>query len=190
MPNAIIGKNAPRVGAPPAIVLINPKYPHNVGTCQRACSAFGVKQLWWTGDRVTLDPEKGERLPREERMRGYKDVDLINYDRPLDQFPRGTTPVAIEVRANSERLPEFVHPDNPVYVFGPEDGMIPKHILSLCHRFLLIPTKHCLNLAAAVNVVLYDRMAKLGLSFDIGEEERRAWAEPDVQKVAGVEFRS
>lgn len=176
----IMGNNAPKHGKAPAVILINPKFPHNVGTVQRACSCFGVEQLWWTGDRVSLDVEKGERLPREERMRGYKDVTLINFDRPFDQFPRGVTPVAIEVRQNSEHLTTFVHPENPVYVFGPEDGSIPKVFLQHCHRFVIVPTKHCLNLAATVNIVLYDRMQKRGDSFHIGNEEERAWAEPDV----------
>jgi len=185
----VVGKNAPCYGEAPAIVLINPKFPHNVGTIQRACSCFGVEQLWWTGDRVRLDPGKGERLPREERMRGYKDVQLVNFDRPLDQFPKGTVPVAIEVRPNSERLTDFEHPEEAVYVFGPEDGTLPKHILSLCHRFIVIPTRHCLNLAAAANIVLYDRMVKTGQSYDIGSIEQRAWAEPDSMFIEGVEGR-
>jgi len=185
-----IGKNAPRIGKVPSVVLINPKYPRNVGTIQRTCSCFDISQLWWTGKRVTLNPEKGERLPREERMRGYKDVTLLNYDKPLEQFPRGTTPVAIEVRPNCETLPTFVHPENPVYVFGPEDGSIPKQILRLCHRFVIVPTKHCLNLAMTVNVVLYDRMVKLGESFDISTVEDRAWKIPEdnVNKVDGLEI--
>jgi tRNA C32,U32 (ribose-2'-O)-methylase TrmJ len=29
-----------------------------------------------------------------------------------------------------------------------------------CHKFVYIPAYHCLNLSAAVDVVLYDRMAK------------------------------
>jgi hypothetical protein len=29
-----------------------------------------------------------------------------------------------------------------------------------CHRFLVIPTRHCANLSAAVYTVLYDRHAK------------------------------
>jgi tRNA(Leu) C34 or U34 (ribose-2'-O)-methylase TrmL len=45
-------------------------------------------------------------------------------------------------------------------VFGPEDGHVPKGIRTACHRFVTIPSHGCLNLAAAVNVVLYDRMAK------------------------------
>jgi tRNA(Leu) C34 or U34 (ribose-2'-O)-methylase TrmL len=180
MDKMIVGKNAPIYGRVPAIVLANPKFPHNVGTCQRACSCFGVSQLWWTGNRVSLDIEKGERLPREERMRGYKDVQLINYDKPFDQFPKGTVPVAIEVRQNSEHLTTFEHPENAVYVFGPEDGSIPSVFLGFCHRFVIVPTKHCLNLAATVNIVLYDRMMKRGESFHIGNEEQRVWAEPDV----------
>jgi tRNA(Leu) C34 or U34 (ribose-2'-O)-methylase TrmL len=59
-----------------------------------------------------------------------------------------------------------VHPDQVVYVFGPEDGHVPKRFRASCHRFVSIPTANDgpLNLAAAVNVVLYDRAAKLGLN--------------------------
>jgi hypothetical protein len=33
-------------------------------------------------------------------------------------------------------------------------------MLARCHRFLVIPTRHCTNLSAAVYTVLYDRHAK------------------------------
>jgi hypothetical protein len=39
-------------GKLPAVILIDPKYPHNVGAALRSCSCFGLKQLWWTGTRV------------------------------------------------------------------------------------------------------------------------------------------
>jgi tRNA(Leu) C34 or U34 (ribose-2'-O)-methylase TrmL len=57
-------------------------------------------------------------------------------------------------------LVEFEHPQEAPYVFGPEDGGLPKAVRLLCHRFVASPTHHCLNLAAAVNVVLYDRRLK------------------------------
>jgi len=153
----------------PAVVLYNPKYPHNVGQTIRAASCYGVNQVWYTGNRVPIEAHAGFRLPREERMRGYKDVDLFQYERPLDLFARiGATPVAVEVRENAEPLHEFEHPENAVYVFGPEDGSIPPHILGLCHRFVVIPTLHCLNLASAVGTVLYDRGAKLGFAETAG----------------------
>ena len=38
---------------------------------------------------------------------------------------------------------------------------IPQVTLKNCHRFVVIPTKHCVNLAAAVYLVLYDRQMKM-----------------------------
>ena len=156
----IIGKKTKPHGVAPAIILINPKYARNVGVAVRVASCYDVSQVWYTGNRVQIDIDSGRRLPREERMKGYKDVEYIQYDRPFDQFPKGVVPVAVEVRENSENLIEFEHPENAVYVFGPEDGSIPKVYLQHCHKFVVIPTRHCLNLATAVSTVLYDRLAK------------------------------
>jgi tRNA C32,U32 (ribose-2'-O)-methylase TrmJ len=89
-------------------------------------------------------------------MKGYKEVALCPCDNPLDYF-EDAVPVAVEVRKNSEPLTTFVHPDNAVYLFGPEDGSIPKAWLHHCHRFVHIPANHCLNLATAVAVVLAHR---------------------------------
>ena len=146
-----------------AVALINPKYPRNVGNAIRACSNFGARGIVWTPERV-LSPEdwpKGARLPREERMKLYREVDIITRSRGsvIDTWP-ALTPVAVEVRENAERLPDFQHPEDALYVFGPEDGTLDRGILEMCHRFVVIPATSCLNLAAAVNVVLYDRMAK------------------------------
>lgn len=155
-----IGKEAKPVGVTPAVALVNPKFPHNVGQSMRAASCFGVNQLWFTGDRVSLDSTKQKRLPREERMKGYASVDLIQYDKFFDMFPSNVTPVAVEVRNTSELSLDFEHPENPLYVFGPEDGSIPGVYLQHCHRFVVIPTAHCANLSAAVYLMLYDRMLK------------------------------
>jgi tRNA(Leu) C34 or U34 (ribose-2'-O)-methylase TrmL len=62
----------------------------------------------------------------------------------------------------------FEHPPNAVYVFGPEDGSVSKPHINHCHRFVVIPTKHCLNLATAVATMLWDRQYKGWLS---GEHE-------------------
>lgn len=151
-----------------AVYLINPKTPYNVGSVIRACSIFGVPWVRWNGDRITKAMRsqagsKKPRLPREERMKDYLGVDWRQDERALDDFiAAGLTPVAVEVRTNSELLPDFVHPEQAVYVFGPEDGSIPKGVLSVCHRFVRIPsaTRTPLNLAVAVNLVLYDRYVK------------------------------
>jgi tRNA(Leu) C34 or U34 (ribose-2'-O)-methylase TrmL len=100
-------------------------------------------------------------------MRLYNDVTVFTGTREslVDELANGyrlLTPIAVEVRPNAERLPDFEHPLNALYVFGPEDGTLDRGILEACHRFVVIPSTNCLNLAAAVNVVLYDRMAKSG----------------------------
>lgn len=163
----IVGKNSPPAGDPPAIALWNPKYPHNVGCAIRAASCFGFNQVWFSGNRVSLTPDKKYRLPREERMRGYKDVNLYQYDNFFDQFPKLPI-VAIELKDNSENLLTFEHPDKALYVFGPEDGSLNGVALRHCHRFITIPTKHCTNLSAAVYIVMYDRMMKRYLN---GQDE-------------------
>jgi tRNA(Leu) C34 or U34 (ribose-2'-O)-methylase TrmL len=148
-----------------AVVLMNPKFTHNVGAAIRACSVFDVDALRWTGSRVheALD-EKGGRIPREERMRDYASVEWewhpSSHDVLDDFVVMGLTPVALEVTDNAIDLPFFEHPDEAVYVFGPEDGGLDRGIKTACHRFVTIPSKHCLNLGAAINVTLYARRAQ------------------------------
>lgn len=163
------GVPMPRV---PAIYLHYPKYPHNVGQVVRLASCYGISQVWYSGSRVSLD-NTTDRLPREERMRGYEDVTLIRSPDPLSLLliaHPDACPVAVELRSATESLPDFRHPDEithglrqPIYVFGPEDGSLPGQILKRCHRFVTIPSFQCLNLATSVATVLYDRMTKLPL---------------------------
>jgi tRNA(Leu) C34 or U34 (ribose-2'-O)-methylase TrmL len=152
--------------AAPAIVLHEPKYPHNVGQVVRLASAFGITQVWYSGERIR--EAIGARLPREERMRRYDDVTLVNHPDPLSRLCAAlpsACPVAVELRPGAESLVDFIHPGAPdalpVYVFGPEDGSLPGPVLKRCHRFVVIPSLECLNLATSVAAVLYDRMAKL-----------------------------
>lgn len=157
-----------------AVALMNPKTPYNVGSAIRACSIFGVPTLRWTGSRITtaegarmagqVFSRKKARLPREERLKDYTNVSWHQTtDMVITEFAaQGFTPVAVEVLDLSESLAEFVHPERALYVFGPEDGTLGRATLSVCHRFVRIPsvTRTPLNLAAAVSVVLYDRHVK------------------------------
>lgn len=156
-----------------AVVLINPKTPYNVGAAIRACSIYGVPTLRWTGKRISVAEGSRmsgrtfkRRLPREERLKDYVGVDWreASSDDVVTQLAleRDLVPVCVEVSENAERLHEFVHPERALYVFGPEDGNVPKGVRAVCHRFVIIPsvTRTPLNLAAALNVVLYDRHSK------------------------------
>lgn len=157
-----------------AILLINPKYPHNVAETIRACAAYGVPDLRFTGNRLDAALAGLSRIPREERMKGYAAVTWRKTARPFEDFV-GYTPIAIEVRENSESLPLFDHPENALYVFGPEDDSLRSVTLRHCHRFVAVPTRHCLNLSMTVGTVLYDRQAKLSpdIRLDMRATEHR-----------------
>jgi len=149
------GTVRPGMGQAPAVMLVNPKYGHNAAGVLRLCSVFGYGQLWLTGDR--WDDGWDKRMPREERMKLYQNVQVYRSERPLDAFGPECTPVAVEILENAEPLAWFQHPDNPVYVFGPEDGSVPKGVLKECHRRIILPTDSCVNLAVAAGIVLADR---------------------------------
>lgn len=174
----IAGKNM-KIGIAPAVILWNPKHAHNVGGVLRTASSFGIRQVWFSGERVSLDPKRGERLPREERMKGYKEVDLRQHDYPFDCFADNVQPVAVEVRPDAVPLPYFAHPEHATYVFGPEDGSIDGTVMRHCHHRIIIPTRHCLNLSVAVGVVLAHRQLQMferGLDTDLptpGQYEER-----------------
>jgi tRNA(Leu) C34 or U34 (ribose-2'-O)-methylase TrmL len=197
--SAVFGKNK-KVGEAPAVIMINPKNAYNVGGAQRACSCWDIHQLWWTGNLVKLELDSGtssgaskksnkKRLPREERMKGYMDVTLHQYDYPFDQF-EGVTTVAIELVPGAEPLPTFEHPRNAVYVFGPEDGSIDAMSRKHCHRFVSIPSYHCTNLSMAVGLVLYDRFIKLHADArldDMLKEKRYNFADHrEIAKELGI----
>jgi tRNA(Leu) C34 or U34 (ribose-2'-O)-methylase TrmL len=71
------------------------------------------------------------------------------------------TKVAIELVKGATPLPLFKHPEEALYIFGPEDGSIEQDVIDQCDYVVYIPTIGCMNLAATVNVLLYDRLAKM-----------------------------
>ena len=84
----------------------------------------------------------------------------------IDDLEAGSVPVCVEITDGAEDLRDFVHPDKALYVFGPEDGDVPKGIRHVCHRFVRIPAadpheRTPYNLAFSVGAVLYDRLYKI-----------------------------
>jgi tRNA(Leu) C34 or U34 (ribose-2'-O)-methylase TrmL len=77
-----------------------------------------------------------------------------------DVIPYDCIPVAVELVADASSLVNFAHPERAFCVFGTEDNTLGERVLSWCPRRVMIPTRACMNLAACVNVVLYDRLAK------------------------------
>ena len=145
-------------GIAAAVALVDPKFPHNVGAAVRAASCYGVRQVWFSGDRVRLDGAKRQRLPREERMRGYKEVEVRQGDQFFDAF-EDAVPVAVELRRNAEWLIDFVHPEQRFTCSGRRmDRWARPRWPTATGPGDSHPALR--NLSAAVYTVLYDRHAK------------------------------
>ncbi len=139
------------------IALANPKSPENVGLVMRAAGCFGVAGIFYSGQRyhrarqfITDTRDMHEQIP----LQWCEDL--------LVAMPAGAIPVAVELVEGAIALPDYQHPTNAFYIFGPEDSSLTQAQVDRCHDVVYIPTKGCLNLSASVNIVLYDRQLKTG----------------------------
>lgn len=137
------------------IGLTNPKSPTNVGAVMRAAGCFNVSAVFYSGERYAraapFHTDTGGAAQR---------IPLSGVDDLMEGVAAGMQLVCVELVEGATPLPEFDHPDNAYYLFGPEDGTLDQAVIDRADAVVFIPTRGCLNLAAAVNVVLYDRLAK------------------------------
>lgn len=138
-----------------SIGLVNPKSASNVAVILRAAGCFGVTSIFYTGERYTYAKAFHEDTKKFRNLIPTTAVDDL-----ITSAPKGARIIAVELVEGALALPAFEHPANAYYLFGPEDGTIPQHILDACDDVVYIPTKSSMNLAVTANVVLYDRLAK------------------------------
>lgn len=134
--------------------LFEPKNPTNIGCVLRAAGCFGADLVAVQGKRysnATSDTQKA-----------WKHIPLIETDNLESVLPKGCIGVAVDIVEGATPLPRYTHPERAFYIFGGEDRTLDQRVFSWCRDKILIPSSFCLNLAAAVNVVLYDRQVKLG----------------------------
>ncbi|MFA7553501.1 MAG: RNA methyltransferase [Spongiibacteraceae bacterium] len=137
------------------IGLFNPKTPENVGSVMRAAGCYGVSSVFYTGRRYDI-----AQSFCTDTQKVYEEIPLIGVEDLKTIIPYGCVPIAVDLIEGATPLPDFKHPPRAFYIFGPEDGTLKKSITKFCSETIYVPTKGSMNLAAAVNVILYDRMAK------------------------------
>lgn len=143
------------------IGLTDPKNPENVGAVMRAAGCYNAVSVTYTGQRFNRAKARSNALQTDTKNVVSR-IPLSHVDSFQIAIPEGAVPVAIELVEGATSLVDFEHPENAYYVFGPEDKSLAKDVVNWCHHVIYIPTIGCMNLAATVNVVLYDRLAKLG----------------------------
>lgn len=135
-----------------AVGLDNPKDSVNVGSALRAAGVYGAVFVAASGKRYGSGPT--------DTMKHYRHLPLLRPVDVLDLLPYDCVPVAVDLIDGATPLNEYKHPERAYYIFGAEDATLGKRVLSRCRDVVYVPTTGCMNLAATVNVVLYDRLAK------------------------------
>lgn len=135
-----------------AIGLDNPKTPANVGGVLRAVGCYGAAMVFMTGQRFSKSPTDVKKQWRHSPVIETEDLRLV--------IPYDCVPVAVDLIEGAKSLVNYKHPERAFYIFGAEDATLGDRVLSWCRDVVYVPTTSCMNLAATVNVVLYDRLSK------------------------------
>lgn len=135
-----------------AIGLDRPKDSNNIGAVLRAAHCFRAASVIVRGPRY--------QRSATDTTKAWRHLPLLTVDDLMAACPFAAVPVAVELSDGAIPLEKFHHPESAFYIFGPEDGSISADILRRCKHVVQIDTAYCLNLAATVNVVLYDRAMK------------------------------
>ena len=134
------------------IGLNHPKYNSNIGSALRAVGVYKAAMLAISGGRY--------KKVSTDTMKQYRHCPLLQVDDLRSVIPYDCVPVAVDIIEGAVPLYDYVHPERAFYIFGPEDSTLGEKTLSFCRDVIYIPTERCMNLAATVNVVLYDRAFK------------------------------
>lgn len=144
------------------IALDHPKNAHNPGGVLRAAQVYTSSLVVLGSDRISV-------RHRADTMKAYRHIPVQRTEDVFDALPFDCVPVAVDLLDDATPLPEYDHPERAFYVFGAEDQTLGSRITDRCRDVVYVPTNRCMNLAATVNVILYDRLAKASL--EQGESE-------------------
>lgn len=169
--NIALGKDLLAENSHVTIGLTNPKTPSNVGGIMRAAGCYSVDQVIYTGHRYTHAAKFIGSKNNTDTQKLSEQIPLIAIDDFLQlkqpsikdqvaKLPESTKIICVDLVEGAIPLPHFQHPDQALYIFGPEDGTIAQEVIDEADDVVYVPTVGCMNLAASVNVLLYDRLAK------------------------------
>ncbi|MCB5162220.1 RNA methyltransferase [Marinomonas algarum] len=143
-----------------SIGLINPKSITNVGAVMRAAGCYQVDQVLYTGQRYDRAVKMSTDTKKMSQTIPLLSMNSNDAMALLEGVDAQTQIVCVDLIQGATPLPAFQHPAKALYLFGPEDGTINQAVVDRADHVVFVPTVGCMNLAATVNVLLYDRLAK------------------------------
>lgn len=137
------------------IGIIQGKNSDNLGTLWRSANIMGANGIFTIGARY---PKKHQtdtmNTPKHIPLREYDDFETF-----MQNIPRGTEVIGVELDDNAENLTTFKHPERAIYILGAEDKGIPEKVMLKCDKIIKIPfDKNSFNVAVSGSIILYDRI--------------------------------
>ncbi len=151
---------------PVYIVLDNMRSLNNIGSVFRTCDAFAVKKLYLCG--ITARPPHKDI--QRTALGATESVEWEYFERTVDAVEalkeQRVRVLAVEQVEGSEMLDDLRPRPVQKYalVFGNEVFGVEQEVVDACDGALEVPqegTKHSLNVAVCVGVVLWDVFSKL-----------------------------
>jgi tRNA(Leu) C34 or U34 (ribose-2'-O)-methylase TrmL len=148
------------------IGLTNPKSPTNVGAVMRAAGCFNVDKVFFTGKRYEQAAIFNKGSLKTDTKNAQNNIPLVKVDdfestlALREKISSTVKIVCVDLVEGAIALTHFNHPQQALYIFGPEDGTIKQAMIDRADHVVYVPTEGCMNLAASVNVILYDRLSK------------------------------
>jgi tRNA G18 (ribose-2'-O)-methylase SpoU len=131
--------------------------PMNLGNLIRSAHAFGASFVF------LIDVHYTARNALSDTSQAERQMPLYRFDAVEELvLPKGCVLIGVELLDAATPLPSFRHPLNAAYVFGAERSALSPAMVARCDHVVRIPTRFCINLAAAGVIVMYDRMLSLG----------------------------
>jgi tRNA G18 (ribose-2'-O)-methylase SpoU len=150
---------------PVVIILDNIRSQNNIGSIFRTADAFRVEAIFLCG--ITATPP--HREIHKTALGATETVNWQYFQETCDAVDslkaQGYMVCAVEQTHNSIMLPEFSAPYGAKFglIFGNEVHGVDENVIFKCDNVIEIPqygTKHSLNVAVSVGIVIWDMVSK------------------------------
>jgi len=135
------------------IGIFHTKTAQNVGTLWRSAYQLGAAGVFTIGRRYKRTAADTYNTTQNIPLRHYDDFDDFLAHRPIDALLVG-------VEMGGEKLSEFTHPRNAIYLLGAEDNGLPQGVIDKCNKLVSLEAvrRNSYNVAVAGSIVMYGRV--------------------------------
>ena len=134
------------------IALYSPKNIHNWGSILRLATNFNVDFCCTIQSRYKRQWADTTNFAKNNPVFHFEDISQF-----LVSYPKQCKLISVEINSRALSLEKFIHPENAIYIFGPEEGSINNYLIDNSDICLKITSNRCLNQAMCAGAVLFHR---------------------------------